>query len=59
MKKSEVIALGIVAIECIVIGIFEYALKGRVNKILKDDGSSSIDEYLHKKSREIYKKRES
>lgn len=59
MKKAEVIALSIVAVECIVIGIFEYALKGRVNKILKDDGSDSIDEYLRKKSQEIYKKRES
>lgn len=59
MKKSEVIALGIVAVECIIIGIFEHALKRRVGKILNDDESSSIDEYLRKKSQEIYKKRES
>lgn len=59
MKKSELVALGIVAAECIVIGIFEYTLKKRVNKILDDDGSSSMDEYLRRKSQEIYKKRES
>lgn len=59
MKKSEIIALGVVAIECIIIGVFEYALKNRVNKILEDDGSSSIHDYLNKKSKEIHKKRES
>ena len=59
MKKSELIALGIVAVECVVIGVFEYALKNRVTRILKDDDSSTIEEYLRKKSQEIYKKRES
>lgn len=59
MKKSELIALGIVAIECIVIGVFEHALKNRVSKILEDDGSSSIHDYLNKKAKEIHKKKES
>ena len=59
MKKSELIALGIVAVECVLIGIFEHALKHRVNDILNKDGSSSIQEYLNKKSREIRKKKES
>lgn len=57
MKKSEMIALGIVAVECILIGVFEFALKKRVNKILDDDGSGSVDEYLRKKSQEIYRKK--
>lgn len=58
MKKSEIIALGIVAVECILIGVFEYALKNRVNKILEDDGSNTIHDYLDKKAREIRKKKE-
>lgn len=57
MKKSEIIALGVVAVECILIGIFEHALKNRVSKILDDDGSSSIHDYLNKKSQEIYRKK--
>lgn len=57
MKKAEVIALGIVAVECIIIGIFEFTLKKRVNKILDDDGVGTIDEYLRKKSQEIYRKK--
>lgn len=52
MKKSELIALGVVAIECIIIGVFEYALKGRVNKILDENGASSFNEYFDKKRRE-------
>lgn len=58
MKKSELIALGIVAVECVLIGIFEHTLKNRVNDILDKDGSSSIQEYLNKKSREIRNKKE-
>ena len=57
MKKSELIALSIVAVECIIVGVFEFALKKRVNKILDDDGSSTIDEYLRKKTQEIYRKK--
>lgn len=52
MKKSELIALGVVAIECIIIGIFEHALKGRVDKILDESGAKSFSEYFDKKRRE-------
>lgn len=57
MKKSELIALGVVALECIVIGIFEHALRGRVNRILSDNGASSMDEYVKKKSQELRSKK--
>lgn len=58
MKKSEIIALSIVAVECVLIGIFEHALKHRVNDILDKDGSGSIQEYLSKKARETRNKKE-
>lgn len=57
MKKSELIALGVVALEVIVVGIFEHALKDRVNNILAKNGASSMNDYIEKKSQELRNKR--
>lgn len=60
MNRSELIAFGIATIECVLIGIcghvFNSLLNKRVNKILEEDGSNSIQEYLNKKSKEIHDK---